>query len=215
MSRLKPKLLLIPAVLIILSFTSNAPIQNFMISYASINPDGSIFHIIKYYLRDGNKFRSEYYNSVDQPSKAGAAFRMNYENKIYEAHTVLILLKDKGIVLSIDPAYKDYRRVPLRNEAWSHAIENIFYADSVKMKKIGEMKILNYNCDILENVQNVKDDKWTNVFYIAQDLNVIMKIETLKNDKSVQVTQAIELNKRKPLLSLFEIPKGFSKNKNN
>lgn len=59
-----------------------APLQDYSIGYAIKKPNGTTSSFIKYYLRDGNKFRIEYL------SKEGVA------------HTVEILLKDKGLVWS-------------------------------------------------------------------------------------------------------------------
>jgi hypothetical protein len=61
----------------------------------------------------------------------------------------------------------------------------------------------------------VKDDEWTNIFYIAQDLNVILKSELWQNGKLVQTMEATEFHLEKPADSLFEVPDGYKKNESN
>jgi hypothetical protein len=61
----------------------------------------------------------------------------------------------------------------------------------------------------------VNEDNWTNIAYVAQDLNVILKTELLQNGKLVQIMEATEFSMEKPAAALFEIPDGYIKNDNN
>ena len=131
-----------------------------------------------------------------------------------EPHTIEILRKDKGLVWSLDPSFKNYIEVPLRADSWEHATTSIFVIDFSGYKKTGEVKLLVYNCDIYESVQKEGNDSWTSILYAAQGLKVILKTEILQNGKLVQTMEATEFNTDKPDKSLFEIPDGYQKNDN-
>ncbi len=229
MMKTKFLFLLLAGLLIFSALTTAAPLQNFMIVYTFKNPDGSGFRIIKYYLQDSQKFRTEYYTTVEYnisgsaegqvkdsiiSSEAHAEMTSKSKTDI-EPHTIEILRKDKGLVWSMAPDFKDYIEVPLRQDSWEHVLTNIFLDNLSDFKKSGEMKLLNYHCGIYKRVDKVKDDEWTNIFYIAQDLNVILKSELLQNGKLVQTMEAAEFHLEKPADSLFEVPSGYKKNESN
>jgi outer membrane lipoprotein-sorting protein len=132
-----------------------APLQDYSIGYTIKNPDGTISSFIKYYLRDGNKFRAEYLN------KDGVA------------HTVNILRKDKGLVWSLDPNLKTYFEVPLRQDKWENAVMGVSATISPELKKTGTTKFLNYPCDIYE----VESDEWINIDVIELSMNIFFRFE--------------------------------------
>lgn len=233
---LKTKLiwLLVAGLVISTAIAWTVPPQNYTISYTFKNPDGSVFRITKYYMRDGNKFRTDYISPIQYNISAGAEVTTDLSgdadsqkiakedvkltteqpNNI-EPHTIEILRKDKNLVWSLDPSFKNYIEVPLRQDAWERAIDGIYNIDSPDLKKTGEIKMLDYTCDIYESTQKVKEDSWTNIAFVAQDINVILKTELWQNGKLVQTMEATEFNMEKPASSLFEIPEGYQKNDNN
>ncbi len=226
---------LLLAGLIITSATAfSAPPQNYMIVYNYKNPDGTLTNIIKYYMLDGLKFRTEYYSttsfSISAEAKASADLgkegtpgteaktevKSNKEDlKNLTPHTVEILRNDKKLVWTIDTEYKMYSEVSLRKESWEHVSSKISIGDLNGLNKTGSAKVLNYDCDIYEVKQKVQDDEYTNIAYVARGLNVVLKTELLKNGQLQQVTEASEFNTDKPDASLFELPGGYKKNENN
>ena len=227
----KSKIKIIIAGLLVFSVSAySAPLKNFAISYTFKNADGSVFRIIKYYLNDGLRFRSEYYSPVkynisaraeaqtgDSVSKVETHTELQPESSSgkLEPHTIEILRKDKELVWSIDPSYKQYFEVPLRQDPWERATTEIFLTDSTNIKKTGETKLLDYPCNIYENVQKVDKDTWTNIFYVTQGSNIIMKNELLQNGNLIQIMEATEFSEEQPASSLFEVPEGYKKFENN
>jgi hypothetical protein len=225
-------LILIIGLMISSAIAFNVPPKDYAIVYVFKNADGTVSNMIKYFMRDGNKFRTEYITSVeysittnteastdlsnDTSSNVSSTSQLN-ANPISnpEPHTVEILRNDKKLVWSLDPSYKNYIEVPLRQESWEHILTNIFISDFHDLKKTGEATLLNYTCDTYENVQKVKEDSWTNIAYVSRDLGVILKTELWQNGKLVQTMEATEFNLEKPALSLFEIPVTYTKNDSN
>ena len=210
------------------------PQKDYMISYTYKNPDGTVFRIIKYYMLDGDKFRSEYISTVqykisataeantvlsDSANSAGqvkSEANMHAENiSNPEPYTIEILRNDKKLVWSMDPPSKTYIEVPLRQEPWENA-SSIVFADSLPgSKKIGETKLLNYYCDIYEIVQTFNKETWTSKLFVAKNLNAILKTELRQNGKLTEIMEATEFSMEKPAKSLFEVSEGFQKNENN
>ena len=176
-------------MLVSVSLAWAAPPQNYSISYVGKNPDGSYNNSRKYYLRDGNKFRSEY-AGLDGVT-----------------HTIEILRKDKGLVWSMDPVNKQYREVPLRQDAWDFAIGGPFATADMMVKKTGTVKILNYNCNIYEMLSG----EWLNIFAAEPGTNALLRTELKQNGKLVQLTEATEFKTEKPAAALFEVPAGYKK----
>jgi len=208
------------------------PPQDYAIVYAFKNADGAVSNMIKYYMRDGNKFRTEYittieYNmtanteastdlSSDTSTNVSSTAQLNAKSiSNPEPHTVEMLRNYKTLVWSLDPPYKNYREVPLRQESWEHILTNIFISDFQDFKKNGEATLLNYSCNIYESVQKVKEDTWTNIAYVSRDQGAILKTELWQNGKLVQTMEATEFNLEKPAKSLFEIPGAYTKYESN
>jgi len=225
-------LMLIIVLMISSALAFHVPPEDYAIVYVFKNPDGSVSSIIKYYMRDGNKFRTEYISTLEYSITANTEASTDLSNDTSsnvsstaqldakpisnpEPHTVEILRNDKKLVWSLDPSFKDYREVPLRQESWDHILTNIFISDFHDFKKNGDAKLLNYTCDIYESVQKVKEDSWTNIAYVSHDHGVILKTELWQNGKLVQTMEATEFNMEKPALSLFEIPVTYTKNDSN
>jgi len=225
-------LILILGLMISTAFASDVPPNDYAIVYVFKNADGTVSNMIKYYMRDGNKFRTEYITTVeysmttnieastdlsnDTSSNVSSTEQLNAKPiSNPEPHTIEILRNDKKLVWSLDPSYKNYIEVPLKQESWEHILTNIFISDFHDFKITGEAKLLNYNCDIYESVQIVKEDTWTNIAYVYHDLGVIMKTELWQNGKLVQIMEATEFSLEKPEISLFEIPETYTKNDNN
>jgi hypothetical protein len=225
-------LMLLLGLMISSALAFYAPPQDYSIVYIFKNPDGSVYSIIKYYMRDGNKFRTEYISTVEYSINANTEASTDLGNDTSgnvsstgqlhakpisnpEPHTVEILRNDKKLVWSLDPSFKNYIEVPLRQESWEHILTNIFISGFQDLNKNGETMLLNYTCDIYEGVQKVKDDAWKNIAYVSHDLGVILKTELWQNGKLVQTMEATEFNMEKPALSLFEIPVTYKKNDNN
>ena len=225
-------LILIVGLMISSAVAFNVPPKDYLIVYVFKNADGTVSSMIKYYMRDGNKFRTEYITTIEYSMTANTEVSTDLGNDTSsdvsstsqlnaktisnpEPHTVEILRNDKKLVWSLDPSFKDYIEVPLRRESWDHILTNIFISDFNDLKKNGEATLLNYSCDIYESVQKVKDDTWTNIAYVSHDLKIILKTELWQNGKLVQTMEASEFNMKKPALSLFEIPVTYTKNKSN
>ncbi len=233
MKSLRSKLLLIPAVLLLLSFSSTSQLNNLTISYVFKNADGSVFRIVKYYMADGNKFRTDYISTVESNisvSAEGSADLGKKENSgknvkttvrtdieksaNLEPHTIEILRMDKKLVWLIDPSAKQYSEVALRPDSWDNVLARIFAGDTKDFTKIGKTKILNIDCGIYQSVQKVNDVSWGNKMFVDEH-GIILRTELLQNGKLVQISEAVKIDKEKPAGSLFEIPKGFKKNENN
>lgn len=225
-------LMLFLGLMISSALAFNVPPQDYGIVYIFKNADGTVSNMIKYYMRDGNKFRTEYITMVEYSITTNTDVSTDLGNDTSgnvsstaqldakpisnpEPHTVEILRNDKKLVWSLDPSFKDYREVPLRQESWDHILTNIFINDFQDLKKNGEATLLNYSCDIYESVQKVKEDTWKNIAYVSHDMGVILKTELWQNGKLVQTMEATEFNMEKPALSLFEIPVTYKKNDNN
>jgi hypothetical protein len=225
-------LMLIVGLMISSALAFDAPPLDYAIVYVFKNVDGTVSSMIKYFMRDGNKFRTEYITMVEYSINTNTEATNDLSNDTSsdvsstskldaktisnpEPHTVEILRNDKKLVWSLDPSFKDYIEVPLRQESWDHILTNIFISDFNDLKKNGEATLLNYSCDIYESVQKVKDDTWTNIAYVSHDLKIILKTELWQNGKLVQTMEASEFNMKKPALSLFEIPATYTKNKSN
>lgn len=225
-------LMLIIGLTISSALALDVPPKDYAIVYIFKNADGTVSNMIKYYMRDGDKFRTEYISTVEYSITANTEASTDLSNDTSsnvsstaqleakpisnpEPHTVEILRNDKKLVWSLDPPYKNYREVPLRQESWEHILTNIFISDFQDFKKNGEATLLNYSCDIYESVQKVKEDTWTNIAYVSQDQGAILKTELWQNGKLVQTMEATEFNLEKPAKSLFEIPETYTKYESN
>jgi hypothetical protein len=215
---------------------SDSP-NNYTVSYAFKNSDGTLFRVIKYYLLEGVQFRIEYY-SYTSPFLLNAGVEaelqmdsatVKEESRVYveineqtglqapdindsEPHTILILRKDKDLVWSMDPSFKQYFEVPLQHDSWERAITRPLVDNMPELKKTGEMKLLNHQCNVFEIVLS---DSWTTKLIAAQGLDVILKNEVWQNGKLIETMEAIELTLEKPAESLFEVPDGYQKNDSN
>ena len=225
-------LILIFGFMISSAFALDIPPQDYAIVYVIKNADGTVSSMIKYYMCDGNKFRTEYITTVEYSMTSNTEVSTDLTSDTCanvnsttqldaksisnpEPHTIEILRNDKKLVWSLDPSYKNYIEVPLKQESWEHILTNIFISDFHDFKITGEAKLLNYNCDIYERVQKVKEDTWTNIAYVSRDQGAILKTELWQNGKLVQIMEATEFNLEKPEKSLFEIPGTYTKYESN
>jgi hypothetical protein len=238
MVRTKFILLLIAGLIISSGLTWAASPQDYTISYTFKNPDGTAFRIIKYYLLEGDKFRIEYFTipveynvsasvegelnldsaTVKEEAKVKIDVSDNAESQAkdlsnIEMTTFEILRKDKNIVWSaLSLEYKIYSESPLSQDSWERAVTKLLINSFPDLKKTGETKLLNYPCDIYENVQKVQENTWTTIIIAAQDLDVVLKTESWRNGKLVETMEATEFSMEKPAASLFEVPDGYQKN---
>lgn len=180
----------IAGLLLFATWAWATPPQDYTLNCSFKNPDGTVFRIIKYNLCDGNKFR------IDYLSGDGAA------------NTVEIYRKDKGLLWTLDPVFKNYTQVVLKQDAWDQAISGIFAAESQKIKKTGKTKYLNYSCDMYE----AERSGWTTISVVEPAMNIIFRSELKEKDKTVQIMEATEFRLGKPAASLFEIPDGYKQN---
>lgn len=230
----KTNLILMLIIGLLISFTLALIVspQDYAIVYVFKNADGSIYNMIKYYMRDGNKFRTEYITAVEysMTTNTEASTDLSNDSSIItsstaqlnakpisnpEPHTIEIFRNDKKLVWSLDPSFKNYIEVPLRPDSWENILTNIFISDFQDFKKTGEANLLNRACDIYENIQKVKEDTWTNIAYASHDQGVILKTELWQNGKLVQTMEATEFNLEKPAKPLFEIPGTYTKYESN
>lgn len=58
-------LMLILGLMISTAFAIDVPPQDYAIVYVFKNADGTVSNMIKYYMRDSNKFRTEYIITVE------------------------------------------------------------------------------------------------------------------------------------------------------
>jgi hypothetical protein len=178
-----------------LSFVAAAAMpKDYHVRYEFKNPDGSIFRIVDYYMRDGVKFRYIYSNTDGS----------TYFNEVYR--------KDKMLIWSLEPDFKQYIEVKLKPEDWLHVMNNVTMspADLAQAKKNGQAKLLGYNCDIYETEVNI-GQIYQNTVYQAQDTQIILKAEMKKDGKQVQLMTATKFELVKPDAALFEVPAGFAK----
>lgn len=192
MLKKKSILLVVAGFLLFSTLAGAVPLQDYSIGYTIKKPDGTVTDIIKYYLRDGNKFRVDY---------------LHPDGVTY---TIEILRKDKGLVWSIDPSFKIYFEVPLRQDAWERAVTGISGAEPPKLGKTGTTKFLNYACDIYE----VEAKEWTNIFYLEPSMNLILRSETKQKGETFQIREATGFSPAKPAAEFFEVPAGYEKQEN-
>jgi len=192
MWKMKLIYLAIAGFLLLSTLVLAAPLQDYSIAYTVKKPDGIVTDLIKYYLRDGNKFR------VDYLHPDGVTYAIE------------ILRKDKGLVWSLDPSFKIYFEVPLRQDAWERAVRGISGTEPPKLGKTGTAKFLNYTCDIYE----VEAEGWTSIFYLEPSMNLILRSETKHKGETFQIREATEFSPAKPAAALFEVPDGYQKQQN-
>ena len=187
---LKSKLfwLIIAGLLLVTSMAGAAQPLNLTISYASKNPGEKPFHTLKLYLSDGNKLR------IDFLSAEGAL------------NATSIYRNDKGVSWGIDPLAKTYVELPLTKRDWEHGLSWLF-TDYSQYKKTGTTKCLNLPADIYERVSG----EWTNIFVIAQGMELNLDSELKQNGKTVQINTAADLKFERPADSLFQLPAGYKK----
>lgn len=221
--------LAVAGFLLFAALAGAAPPQDYMLGCIFKNPDGSVFRMSRYYLRDGDKFRTEYITTVQYDVSAGAEvstdlsddgnpeshvrdsaeLRTEYLTGDIEPHTVEILRKDKRLVWLLDTSFKVYSQVPLKADGWENTNAALFVNDFSKLKKTGETRLLNYPCDIYQTEER---GGWSNIVTVAQGMNVILRAELRQNGKLAQTMEATEFRLEKPAASLFEIPTGYKKN---
>lgn len=189
MPRMKLICLSVAGLLLFAPLVWAAPPRDCTIGYVSKGADGAVFNAQKYYLRDGDKYRCEY---------TGGDGVM---------HTVEILRKDKGLVWSMNPEFKQYHEVPLRQDSWERAIGGLFALQDPPVKRSGTMKILNYTCDVYEMLSG----EWLNIFAIEPGTKAILRSEIKHNGTLFQIREATEFKTEKPAAALFEIPAGYNK----
>ncbi len=222
--------LIIIFLLIFASTVLEAQPQSFSITYKFTDSNGTNSRMIKYFMSEGIKFRSEYYSNIQFNITANAEGKMEdstISGKVdaelksenapasQQPHTIEILRNDKKLVWTMDPSFKNYSEVPLRQDSWERAAGGILMPDDIEFKKMGESKIFGYPCSIYENNQKIAEDSWTNTFYAADNLKVILKSELKQNGKLVQTMEASEFSTNKPDDSLFEVPQNYQKASNN
>jgi hypothetical protein len=108
-----------------------APPLNLSLTTISKNPDGTVLHIIKNYLRDGNKSRIEYLSAT------GAV------------NAVSIFRKDRGLIWGVEPETKTYTERKMAPGDWGHALFEVFPDPSLKLEKTGATKYLGFDCEII------------------------------------------------------------------
>jgi hypothetical protein len=208
MMKMKFIWLMLAGLLFVSAMASAAPPQDYTLSYTFKNPDGTVFRITKYYLCDGNKFRVEYLSPVKYNVNDGAELQVEKLTNV-EANTIEIYRKDKKLVWSLDPSFKNYIEVTLKQDIWERDVTEIFATESHKQKKTGATKFLNYPCDLYE----AERDGWTTISVIEPGTNIIFRTELREKDKIVQIMEATEFSLAKPAASLFEIPVGYKRRK--
>lgn len=230
MLRTKLICFLIVGLVLLSTFAIAGQPQNYAIAYTFKNPDGSTFRLVKYYLQNNNKFRTEHISTVQYNISAetevttdlsdsgstDASVNHNAELKPEstpdsEPHTIEILRKDKRLVWTLTPSFKVYSEVPLAQDSWESTLSQISPENWPDSLKAGEASFLNYPCDIYKSTQIWEGDKWTNIFYVAQGINIVLRSEILKNDKLMQTMEATEFSMEKPESSLFEVPDKYKK----
>ncbi len=192
MSKMKLIWLAVTGLLLFSVSAWAAPPPDYTLGYTYKKPEGTVTKTVKYYLRDGDKFRSEYF------SGDGAVITTN------------ILRKDKGLVWSLDTNSKKYNEVPLKPDSWTYAIIGNLVTDFQGLQKTGETKLLNFPCDIYES----ESDGWTNIIAVERGMSIILRVENKQNGKLVQIMEATEFRPEKPAAALFEVPAGYTKSKN-
>lgn len=159
--------------------------QDCTLSCAFKNEDGKVFKFIDYHLSGGEKFRID----ILDPDRTALAFA--------------IYRKDMGTAWSLDADTKKYTAKKLDQAMWDHMIETLFAREFQAQGKTGEVRVLDYPCD----VYRVENNRWVTLSYVAQGLNVVLKSEIIKDGETVEVMEAVKFLQEKPADSLFEIPR--------
>jgi hypothetical protein len=117
--------------------------------------------------------------------------------------SVSIMRLDKQVIWALDSKNQICREQPIiqnnKNKSPISSIEGL----KSKLTKIGEEKILNYDCDVYTS-----SSKYPSKYWFSKDYDLILKTETgAEGNKSI--CEAIDLHFEKQDDSLFEIPQGF------
>jgi hypothetical protein len=240
MIRIKFILLLMAVLVVSSSLTRAESPQNYTLSYTYKNPDGTLFQVIKYYMLEGVKFRIEYYtlsSSVEYNVNVESELQLdnetvkkesqvnvdvNEETALQapdltntEARMIEILQKDKELVWTMTPQFNQYSEVALRQDSWDRSVNGLLITSFPDAKKTGEIKLLDYECNVYESIQITPKSNWKNRIIAVQELDVVLKTELWQNGKLVQTIEAMEFSREKPVESLFEVPVGYEQNVSN
>jgi hypothetical protein len=180
--------LTIAGILLFFSLTWAAPPQNYTLTYAFKDQDQKVVMMVKCYLLDSTKLRVDSF--VDNV-----------------VTTIVIYRKDKGQVWTFYPNIKQYTEIPMEQTLWDQAIKGTSNIPLDSSLKTGETKLLNYNCDIYE----MKKDGKTDISFIVKGMNVILKSQSIENDKILMTAEATEFHLGNPAALLFEILAGYKK----
>ena len=132
----------------------------------------------------------------------GIKLRMEMDSPL--GNSITIIRVDKKAVWNLMPDEKMYIDMPLNDEmVQSYQPSEDFVKDK---KKIGEEKILGYNC----NIYQYSEDKSKITMWLAQDTFIMIKSE-INDGNETTIIEAKEIQLKKQPNSLFELPSDFKK----
>ncbi len=166
-----------------------APPTDLSLTTVSKNPDGTVLHTIKSYLRDGTKLRMEI---------------LSAQGKM---EAVSVYRKDKGLVYGLEPDTRTYTQSELKDGDWERELFAVFPESGHKLQKTGEATVLKTPCEVFTSDLTTL----TMTFTLAKGSGVILKSEWLQKGQVMQIDEATAFSLAKPALALFEIPAGYKR----
>lgn len=198
------------------------------------NPDGTVTHVTRDYLRDGVMHRREHIGGVELHLEAHVESEVQLDSDDKDlatteelaATTVQLPLHAEPYLVTIDRSDLDigwtldtesltYDEHAVDPQMFSWSVD-ITFREGYERVKIGETSVLGYECDIYDVTQTVVTETagtitYTNIVTVARDLNVVLKTELLINGVPFQATVVTQFSLEKPDESLFVVPAGYSK----
>lgn len=177
------------ALILATSLAWAAPPTDLSLTTVSKNPDGTVLHTLKCYLRDGAKLRMEILSAEGR------------------ADAVTVYRKDKGLVYGLEPDTKTYTQSKLKDGDWEHGLFPVFPEPGHKLQRTGETTFLQTPCETFTSELTTL----TMTFTLAKGSGVILKSEWLQKGQVAQVDEATAFSLAKPAPALFEIPAGYKR----
>ncbi|HYH05332.1 MAG TPA: DUF4412 domain-containing protein [Bacillota bacterium] len=136
--------------------------------------------------------------------KGSAKMRLEMDARTGAVQTIVRL--DKNVVWVLMTGEKMYMEQKFNPKQWAqYQNDQDFFKE--KAKKIGEEKVLGYNCAIYEYV----DGNITTKHWVVKDLWINLRIIMLESGKEKLKMEAKELKVGPQADALFEVPNGYEK----
>lgn len=171
-------------VVLIFALTSQAAFTfvNYSGTYNMITEKGTFPYSM--YFQDGNKIR--------------------VEMKLPEGQSISIMRMDKQVIWILLPAQSMYMEQQLTQDQVEKYQPGTNFMS--KAKKVGQEKVLGYNCDIYQYVEG----KTTSLSSIAVGKGILLKSKVTSPKGNVTI-EATAIKEGIQPASLFELPAGYKK----